>query len=113
MIHFLDGPARHIRLQLDRTPRYLRVAFHPGGNVKALEQLDDQPRPGDQFTAYRLAGNPVAAIYCSRGEGCSREILAEYEQIHPQPPQATMADNEAWHAWATTQDKAAPCSPPH
>ena len=103
MISFLDGPAEGTRLSLQRAPYFLRVVIDQAGKVDALDQLDDEIRPGETAHVYYQTKHLGDAIYCSRGPSrCRRVVSAEYRLYEEQPDQAVLRDNQAWVAWATT-----------
>jgi hypothetical protein len=112
MIHFVDGPAEGTRLNLARAPYFLRVVIQPLGAVDALDQLDDEPLPGESIHVYRMVGEPSFVIACSRGKngGCRRMTIAEYRLHECQPEHAVARDREQWSRWA--EEEYARVNPP-
>ncbi len=112
MISFLDGPAAGRTLAPKRAPAYLRVV-HGKEGWDALDQLEDEPRPGEELFAYCLVSRPTAYhLLCGRGRRGNASGWywnAEYRVVDPQPDQATLANTDKWRAWATVQK--APTSP--
>lgn len=109
MIRFLDGPAAGQVLQVRRAPIYLRVAIE-AGEVDALDQAEDTPKPTEMLYAYRLKGKAGWVHMLVRGENRDRGgywATGEYEFIDPQPGDATMRNKADWQAWATAQHDAA------
>lgn len=103
MITFLDGPAVDARLNLARTPRFLRVVVDQDGTVDALDQLTDTPRPTEAIYVYRLASMGDWVIYCTRGQGCHRAVSATYKLYPQQPTDDEARDAQRWAAWAMRQ----------
>ena len=59
MIQFLDGPAAGHPMRLRRAPIFLRVVVdEKTGEVDALDQINDSPRPGEAMHAYRITEKP-------------------------------------------------------
>ena len=104
MAKFLDGPAGGVTLNLKRLPRWVRVVIDQSGAVDALDQLEDEVRPGEFAFVYRMKGEVQRVIACSRERGCQRMELADYEFYAEQPPQETLRSNDAWQAWATAEN---------
>lgn len=98
MIRFLDGPAEGVKLSLGRAPMFLRVVIDPGGNVDALEELEDRVRDGETAHVYQLAGDYGTGFACMRGQGC--RAIAAYRLYAKQPSQDLLRDNKAWREWA-------------
>jgi hypothetical protein len=105
MTTFLDGPAAGTKLCLQRAPQLLRVVIAADGTVDALDQLNDEVRPGETVHVYRMHGDPSYYIACSRGKGggCRPGVMAEYKLYDRQPTQEEAADNDRWHDWAHAQ----------
>ena len=106
MITFLDGPAEGKQLSLSRAPYFLRVVIDADGGVDALDQLDDEIRPGETPHVYYQSEAIAHAIVCSRGRGCRSEHIANYKLFEEQPPQELLADNARWGEWAETKAEA-------
>lgn len=105
MTTFLDGPAAHVMLTLQRAPLFLRVVA--GGLLKdkwdALDQLDDHPAPTEALYAYRLAGKPgMCHVDRSRGRS-SWYTIAQYAFVLEQPADEIMRDTKAWRVWCLAQ----------
>lgn len=104
MTRFVDGPAFGVGLAIKRAPTYLRVGFQ-NGEWDALDQLDDEPKPGETFYCYRVIKvQGILHINYGRGRG-SCTPLAFYHYYEEQPGQEIMADNRAWRAWAYEQPR--------
>ena len=101
MITFVDGPAAGVSLSLQRTPMLLRVVTEACGAVDALDQLDDEPRPGESICVYQIVGLPRRGIACSRGKGCRPFVVAEYRLCSDQPIGDEARDG--WPEWAEQQ----------
>ena len=63
MTTFIDGPAKGQHLALKRAPRFLRVVV-ADGKWDALDQIEDEPRPGELVYAYEVHG-PVGSCHIS------------------------------------------------
>ena len=101
MIKFSDGPAMGQTLHLQRVPIFLRVV-EKDGKWDALDQKDDEPRPGEKLYAYTLAEEPSRGfIDGTKYRGPFNH--ATYVYIAPsQPTQEQMATLPAWVAWCET-----------
>lgn len=97
---FQDGPAAGKTLMLKRAPIFPRVVVHSEtGEVDALDQVDDSPRPGETCHAYILTGRP-GSCHINRGGGRGGFYpVSEYRLVAEQPGQNTMRDLVAWRAW--------------
>ena len=107
MTRFVDGPAEDVRLVLQRSPVFLRVALGLEGRWDALDQIDDTPEPDENMYVYRLHGTPGVAFvdYPDRqgrraGHRC---MIAEYRYWPDQPEDSDMRTTEAWQLWCKTQ----------
>jgi len=105
MITFEDGPAAGVVLELRRAPPFLRVVIdRKTGEVDALDQLDDRPRPGEEIHVYRRAGR--ARRYhvkaCRRSES-GYVLQARYRQHEEQPADHVGRDCKSWQNWAGEQ----------
>jgi len=100
---FIDGPAKGWTLMLKRAPMMLRVVRRmDNGDIDALDQLTDYPRPDEELSAYVLTGRPVMAFI--DGSKCrGRYPVAEYRLANPQPPDLVMRDEQEWARWATAE----------
>lgn len=104
MIQFLDGPAEGETLMLRRAPHFLRVVISPRGNVDALDQIDDEPRPRERIFVYRLASTPSRYhIRCSPRSSSGMFMQAKYRLFDPQPADEVLRDTKEWQAWASLQ----------
>lgn len=56
MIRFLDGPAEGVALALRSAPERLRVVLNADGRWDALDQPEDEPKPGETVFWYRSEG---------------------------------------------------------
>lgn len=101
MVTFIDGPAIGRRLNLRRTPVFLRVVVEADGRFDALDQLDDDPTPTETIYAYRLTGQPSRGIACTRGKGCRTFVHAEYRLCEDQP--IGSESRESWSQWTEEQ----------
>jgi len=106
MITFTDGPAEGATLSLRRTPIFLRVVVDAKGVVDALDQLDDEIRPGETAFVYRIDEDGRRGFVCSRGKGGGCRRMATYRLHTEQADQATLSDNELWGEWTESTGKA-------
>lgn len=99
---FIDGPAKGIVLELERTPIFLR-AVHDSRTWAwdALDQLDDEPEPSETVFVYRLDGEVSRGFACSRGKngGCRHFFHADYKLYDVQPSQEELRNAEFWQQW--------------
>lgn len=96
--------SRNCTLELKRAPKFLRFVWDVKANKwDALDQLDDEPRPGETVFAARLADTGSLHVDGYRnGRRCGWwYATATYELVEPQPDPATLRDREAWQKWAT------------
>lgn len=101
MSRFVDGPAEGKSLLLRRAPKLLRVTRSDAGEIDALDQLDDRPKPNETITVYERVTTPSTVHINMRG-GCGRYQIADYRQTSRQPDDATARSTAAWRAWAST-----------
>jgi len=102
MTSFNDGPAVGKVLGLRRAPLFLRVVVDPKGEVDALDQLDDKPRPSETVTVYRLVENRGMVHVCSRSKGKNTGgyfAMATYEVCPEQPDAETARSATGWPEW--------------
>lgn len=105
MTRFQDGPAQGKTLMLRRAPIYLRVT-ELIGEFDALDQLNDQPEPGETLHCYVLAEAPGHIhINTGRKPGGGFFPMALYRIVPEQPPQEIMRDNAKWRAWTNKQPR--------
>lgn len=101
---FLDGPAKDVRLELERTPVFLRVVMDQDGTIDALDQLDDTPKPTEFIYVYRIDGEPSRGFACGRDakgkRSCRHFVHAEYKLYPEQPSQEGLRDFDFWSSWA-------------
>jgi len=110
-VTFVGGPADGVKLDLTRTPLFLRVVReeHIAADwvFDALDQLDDAPKSTETIYVYRLRGEPWGVHYSGRDRDGRRvgrtEKQAEYEFVETQPDDATARDTAAWRAWAQAE----------
>lgn len=107
---FIDGPAAGKRLELRRAPYYLRVVINRAGEVDALDQLDDEPKPDEAIHVYYESTNLGSGIACSRGKGCRPFNVNEYRLNAEQPTDEQARDFEKWEAWAGEQFEKQRCA---
>ncbi len=100
---FLDGPAESKRLNLARSPMFLRVVISPTGDVDALDLLDDEPKDNETIHVYRLAQSLGSGFFCSRGNGCRRFSSAIYALNDVQPGDEIVRDVLKWRSWCQDQ----------
>lgn len=106
---FLDGPAKGVRMSLRRSPMFIRVVRRAPDVWDALDQLADEPKPGETVVVYRLVSRDGGAFLDyrdSRGRRCGHfEPSATYALAPAQPDAATARDTAAWQAWCQAQVK--------
>jgi hypothetical protein len=78
MTTFLDGPAKGQCLSLRRSPELLRVV-ELNGKWDALDQPEDEPKPGEKVHIYRLVEHLGSAMLCRRGGGGGLCQIAKYK----------------------------------
>lgn len=100
MTTFDDGPAAGKTLLLRRAPLFLRVVVNSmTGEIDALDQPGDEPRPGEVLHAYVLTARPHwAHIRASKGRG-GAYTGGPYKLVEPQPSAKQMATTLAWSLW--------------
>lgn len=104
MIRFANGPAAGKILQLRRAPYFLRVVISPRGNVDALDQLEDEPRPRERIHVYRRHGEAHAYhLKSSCPSVTGFYVEAAYLYHGDQPADAVLRDTQKWRAWAIDQ----------
>lgn len=105
MTTFLDGPAAGIALELTRAPLLLRVVVNKAGQWDALDQLEDQPRPGETIHVYQQASFDGRVHLYRRGKGARSGWLtiASYRLFPRQPADQEIRTTAAWRAWTTEQ----------
>lgn len=107
MTQFKDGPAKGQTLMLRRAPVYLRVT-ELLGKFDALDQLDDEPEPGETLHAYVITEKPGHIhINTGRKPGGGFYPMATYKLAEVQPPQETMKKKALWQEWTSQQPRPA------
>lgn len=82
-----------------RAPYYLRVT-ECGGEVDALDQKADVPRPDEKLFAYHLTGEPAMCHINSGKRGVSGFYpLSNYTLVTEQPTDEEMRDLRKWEDW--------------
>lgn len=93
-IYFHGGPANGCNLMLRRAPALLRVVqIKTGKGIEfdALDQLNDQPEPGELVSIYKIRGQAGRVHLCIRGKGRAQSgwyATAEYDCLIETPAQA-------------------------
>lgn len=114
MTKFIDGPVAGKVLALRRAPFFLRVVQSiTHGEIDALDQVDDQPRPSESIFVYRQTKNSGGAFICTRGSKAGRNAsgyfpLVEYCMNPMQPCDEVLRDNGKWQEWCLSQPEAKP-----
>ena len=103
MVSFLDGPAAGVVLELHRAPVFLRVVIGHEG-VDALDQLDDEPRAGEDIAVYQRVGN-AGSIHLSGRDKNGRRFgrtlaTGEYRLHDEQPADEIVRSQSRWRSWA-------------
>ena len=103
MSTFVDGPAAGRTLALQRAPIYLRLVYGLDGKWDALDQVDDQPDPGETVHVYRRTKYTGKALVRLGGRlGCVWMHLADYRWM-AEIDGETLRDNPTWQAWTRAQ----------
>ena len=101
MIKIIDGIAGGAELQLRRAPTLLRVVIDDEGNVDALDQLDDTPKPDELIIVYITKTHPsYCHIKSQKKELNGFWAIATYRVFEHQPDDEVLRDNKQWRAWA-------------
>lgn len=101
MTTFKDGPAKGQKLNLSRTPIFLRVTHDKTtGKWDALNQLEDTAKPEETILVYRATSNRPMGISCG-GSGC--RLMMQYAIYWNQPADEILRDNKQWVDWVETQ----------
>lgn len=97
MVTFFDGPAKFIRLNLKRTPTYLRVVVN-GKFIDALDMPEDVPSNVEVLYAYKIVERTrTSGFLC--GKGCTTFVSAEYKLCNIQPNDSVLRNNVEWVKW--------------
>jgi hypothetical protein len=105
-VRFTNGPAREALLQLERTPRFLRVVQNDAGSWDALDKPNDTVRPDEKIYVYALDREPcvVYVDYTERGRRVGKRIcVASYSYYAVQPIEDILANNEKWQQWCVEE----------
>ncbi len=105
MSYFHDGPHGGKHLSLQRAPFLLRVVVDQAGNLDALDQLADTPRPGETITVYRRISDPMTVHIDGKDPKTGRrwgrwEQSANYRLAKVQPDDLEARDSARWRTWA-------------
>lgn len=100
MIHFLDGPADGVMLDLQRAPLMLRAVLSTKGEWDALDQPDDEAAPDEVIAVYRMVGKPTQVhVCCSPRSKSGSRLMADYRLLPAQPADEHVRTTKAWAAW--------------
>jgi hypothetical protein len=108
MTKLIDGPGAGKALMLRRVVTLLRVTVNEAGEIDALDQPEDAPKPEEEWIyVYVNTGQNGGTCHVRYG-GNKRHLsgfyaVAEYRLYDLQPPDVTMRDNAKWRAWCETQ----------
>jgi hypothetical protein len=95
---FLDGPAAGVTLLLGKAPFLLRVV--KGEEWDALDQFDDEPRPGEEIFVYVRVTTPTTVhVDFSRPRRGGWYQAADYRLCAIQPTRKEAEDAGEWRAW--------------
>ena len=111
MTKLIDGPAHGKRLMLRRAARFLRVVVADSGEIDALDQPTDKPKPSETCYAYEIVARPGNMhIRCGgRSKGASGFYpVADYKYMEPPLEQEIMRDAKLWAAWTQAEEAARP-----
>ena len=100
MIHFLDGPAKGVKLQLPSAPPMLRVIKSPSGHIDALNHPFDEPYRTDEVYVYRRVGEVRTALVVLK-RSPHREIVVftpNYRAV-PDQPGDVVRTRRGWLEW--------------
>lgn len=108
MTRFDDGPAAGKILRLQRAPIFLRVVIEGdlfSGEVDALDQPEDTPKPTEKIIVYvRRGAAGRCHLLCSPRKNSGFFSLANYRHYPTQPPEDAARDPEKWSEWARAQE---------
>lgn len=119
-VRLLDGPAAGVSLGLRRVPIFLRVVMdRRTGRVDALDQLADEPLPGEAVHVYQGVPGTMTAlradiIVCVRGaDGMQRAATGSGDYRHrPDVDGESVRSTTAWRAWCLAQPEAVEATVP-
>jgi len=81
MVTFNDGPAKGANLILRSAPEKLTVVMDKNGKVDALDQPEDEIRPGERaFTYERVKVSGTVHVNAGRGRS-GFYVIAEYKHV--------------------------------
>ena len=100
MIEFKGGPAHDATLSLRRIPILLRVVVDADSVVDALDQLYDQPRPGERVFVYKRVSHSSYHLKSSCRSLTGWHWSAVYHFVDMPIEVATVRSTDAWRRWA-------------
>lgn len=106
----LNFPLFRGSLSLRRVPKYLRFTCRGIGSCSrqwdALDQLDDEPEPGEKLFAAVLASqSSVHLDRTVRGRRVGEWIpTASYDLVPNPPAQEILRDRAQWQQWCVDQE---------
>lgn len=106
-ISLKGGPAGGHALSIERLPNLLRVVVVPGGEIDALDQLDDVAEMLETIHVYRKEGEPWRGMWDGQDPKTGRRTggvfsTQPYVYHDVQPPDEILRHNDRWREWATT-----------
>ena len=105
MVKIIDGPAMGAKLNLQRTPKYLRVVIDLNKKVDALDLKTDTPMYGERLYAYIMIPESYKrGFYCGENNGCQLLNFADYKICQMQPDQKTMSELKLWENWVENRE---------
>lgn len=95
-------------LELARRPKYLRFVLQGTDwtTLDALDQLEDEPRPGEHVIAAVWTKATVLHIHGTRNGrrfGEWRQVVT-YEPAPDQPPPDVLRDGARWRSWCLSRE---------
>jgi hypothetical protein len=111
MIRFHNGPAHGVTLFLQRAPFFLRVTLdHIEGQKEkwdALDQPEDQATKTEALFLYRIRPTRMGRAFFDGTRNGRRagwlSMIADYDCVTPQPPDAIMRNPESFRGWCAKQ----------
>jgi hypothetical protein len=104
---FVGGPLDGMSLDIGRAPHYLRVVVDEQGNVDALDELDDVPRPGERVAVYVRPGESEAMHVDYRDGKRAARWIVNAAYVHLADVEGEdLRDTAAWRAWVRAQPPA-------
>lgn len=109
MLTFTDGAASGSSFLSHRAPQLLRIVINEAGDIDALTDVSDEPKPGEVCHAYeRCRTNPMVQI--DRSARHPPPVTGKfpstiYRSVTPQPGQDVMKDNAKWREWCVERMK--------